>query len=230
LYVTDLSKWFEDCQNASNAPKIRWFLGEFVDYIKYTFQDGGLMSGEKEVILQAAFQNSERLGASLLIGSAYEDIKLRLVRKAFEDVRGQLETDFGPVWKFSIGDVGGRNAWYLHFRKDSWPESMVLGFGRDTVNGELYLSAGRWAGPSDRLAIDNTLKVALVAGVGIGQRETPDCCWWQYLEKYTNWNSVTTLESLAQSAEPVEYVVALLMQLREKAEPILDAEVLRCTV
>ena len=129
------------------------------------------MSGDKDVILQTAFQNSDRLCAALLIGSAYEDVKLQLVRKRFEDVRGQLKTDFGPAWKFTVGDLGEPNGWYLHFRKDSWPASMYLGFGRDAVNGELYLYAGRWDGPSQRAPIDKILRDALAAGVGTGRKK-----------------------------------------------------------
>jgi hypothetical protein len=226
-YATALVQWLEDCRNLSAAPKVRWFLDEFVDYLKFTFRDGGLMSSEKSVILQAAFQNSERLGAALLIGSAYEDIKSRLVKTGFERVRGQLEVDFGSGWKFNIGDEGEPNGWYLHFRKDSWPASMCLGFGRDNVNGELYLYAGRWDGSSRRVEIDRTLKEALDSGIGTGRKETTFCCWWRLLDKYTNWNSISTLEKLAQGDEPVEYVVTLLRQLREEGEAVLDAEVRR---
>ncbi len=152
---------------------------------------------------------------------------MQLFRKRFEDVRGQLKTDFGPAWKFTVGDEGEPNGWYLHFRKDSWPASMYLGFGRDTINGELYLYAGGWDGPSRRAAIDRTLREALDSGIGTGRKETNFCCWWRLLDKYTNWNSIDTLEKLAQSDEPVEYVVTLLKQLCEKAEAILDTEARR---
>ena len=224
-YATALRQWLEDCRNSSQAPKIRWFLDEFVDYLKFTFQDGGIMSGDKSVIIQAAFQNSERLAAALLTGSVYEDIKLQLVKRRFEDVRGRLETECGAGWEFNIGDQGEPEGWYLSFRKASWPASMYLGFGRDKVREDLYLFAGRWDAASRRMPIDTTLKGALDSGIGTGRKETDSCCWWRLLDKNTNWNSIDTLEELALSSEPVENVVTLLRQLRERAEAILDAEV-----
>lgn len=181
-----------------------------------------MRANEQDVIVRHAFENPDRLRIALLVGAAYPEICRMLVDRQFEAIRDRLESALGlRDWNIEIDRKG--TSLYTQFRRKTWPGAMVIGFGRDTPGDDLYFYARRCNAPK-HLPVDDRLKVALDRGIGPSRKPTDDCPWWLYLGRYRNWSDIDTLETLATSEEPVEYIVDFLERMRQVALPILDAE------
>ena len=99
MTYSQLKKWCIDSAEKCKAPRLRYFIEDFADYIRDEFEGGGTAMEREMVIRQLT--KKENISAAFEIGSLWPDTTKILITKLAELVKQRLEAMSGP-WEIEV--------------------------------------------------------------------------------------------------------------------------------
>jgi hypothetical protein len=216
-YAEAFNSWLRECRDAARSENVRGFLDSFVSYLDH--EEQSVAREYNKEILKHAFESPERLRIALLVGSAYEEIRRRLIELRMAELQSRLGTQLGTGWE---GRVEGG---FCYWRRTAWPRQLEFGFGRDSEEQGYYLFLNRWQSSGKGSRIERGLREALDKALALGPGDADSECSWWNLDESHDWCGIDVLEQLATSDEPVRYIAERLERMARTIEPIIEQEI-----
>lgn len=180
-------------------------------------------TGEREIILKYVFQDGDNLRIALQIGSAFDDIRKKIIGDFLGELEKALRASLDDEWVINnaLGeDIFGRCKPLGIFKK-SWGGDYSIGF-----EAEYYFARRFYMGVSK----DN--KIAPIDGGKLkkmlDEKYRPGLAsdtweWSVYLEgDFLNWDNEAVLMQMYKKDEAVSYLTKNILKIKEISSPVID--------
>jgi hypothetical protein len=234
-YQTDFYRWLQRCRHDCKAEKVRWFLEDFVEYVKKTFAWEEGMTKEATLIADTCVESEQNLRIAAKLFANANPIKAKIIQEFIQSVIDKVKQRLGQSW--TVEDVietplerGSCIAAY----KTTWKDGtcILLHCGktgpRDLnfsvfLGNKLSVRGHQIANALENTTLTTELKQALDR-YAVGRRLCDETPWWKFVdEPYRDWNTEEALIFLwKKDEEAVEYYTQHLFKICEVAGPLLD--------
>lgn len=179
--------------------------------------------GTKDVILDFVLEREENLRMALLLGSVYDDLRIKIIAAFAEDLGKELKKSLGQGWTVDVAPLMREPlARFTGFSvaKTTWSDRYGI-WVEAQKQGAREFVMGVWKKPEAN-GIDD-LKDLLDQHYGYG-KSNQYWVWWQYVEdRYRNWDDEEVLtEMWFQRRSVIDYFRERIMKIGDLAAPHID--------
>ena len=220
-YSKEILEWLRECVQLCESDKFRWFLRDFMDYIRTMIEGRRQMPGEEDIIIRHALESRENLEMTLGIHLAGDELCKQLIKDFLMKLRKCLDEHLEkPQWKFvddGLLKEPLRNGSFA-FAKTSWNEKYSIKIQR--YQGRIEYGVAKETESRERIPnLEGTLNDAMPkAGRWHSCWE-----WYRYWEdRYGKWDTKEALLNIKDDGDAVNQLCNDLILIMKKATPFID--------
>jgi hypothetical protein len=180
-------------------------------------------AGEREIILKYVFQDGDNLRIALQIGSAFDDIRKKIIGDFLGELEKALRASLDDEWVINNAlreDIFGRYK-PLGISKKSWGGDYSIKFEAQNYFARRFymgVSKDNKIPPIDGGKLKKMLDEKYRPGLASDTWE-----WYVYLEgDFLNWDNEAVLMQMYKKDEAVSYLTQNILKIKDVSSPVID--------
>lgn len=175
-----LKEWCQRCEEKCFSPRVRFFLGEFIEYIELRF-GGGANMVEHELVIGRILNNrkdSEYLNLAFLVAQSIEPIKTKLMFELNSSLQERSDKLTGGIVFKPDTDLFCKYNGFT-WTKPEW-NKLIIRFAFESANASELLFGVASDSKDDSMAEIERLKLLFKEKLGSdGTFDPPYWYWWK---------------------------------------------------